>query len=191
MLSDCARPTKRVSAQARQEADDVYVAYRRHLRRLTCRAIVQEHNIDISPDVLWQAGLAVAAQGLPDHGRARATQAVFIAGGAQRLAALHRNGRRQGLLHDQLGRHRRPPLLAQDPPVVYRLFNPVPQKVVDELMEKLPDFKRGYLEDGLEVEEFERVWPGAPFQEHVHQKLEACVRDHPGAQTGPVVQAGY
>ena len=34
--------------------------------------------------------------------------------------------------------------------MVYRLFNPVPQKVLDELMEKLPDFKRGYLEDGLE-----------------------------------------
>ena len=50
-------------------------------------------------------------------------------------------------------------LLEQDAPVVYRLFNPVPQKVLDELMEKLPDFKRGYLEDGLEVEEFDEFGP--------------------------------
>jgi hypothetical protein len=31
--------------------------------------------------------------------------------------------------------------------------------VIDELVEKLPDFKQGYLEDGLEVEEFEEFGP--------------------------------
>ena len=52
-------------------------------------------------------------------------------------------------------------LIEQNPPVVYRLFNPVPQKVIDELMEKLPDFKRGYLEDGLERRRVRALWPGA------------------------------
>jgi transaldolase len=47
---------------------------------------------------------------------------------------------------------------------VYRLFNPVPQKVIDELLEKLPDFKRGYLEDGLDVEEFEDFGPVRLFR---------------------------
>ena len=42
---------------------------------------------------------------------------------------------------------------------MYRLFNPVPDKVIDELMEKLPDFRRGYLEDGLSIEEFEDFGP--------------------------------
>ncbi len=55
-------------------------------------------------------------------------------------------------------------LLESNPPVVYRLFNPVPQKVIDELMEKLPDFKRGYLEDGLAVEDFERFGPVCLFR---------------------------
>ena len=50
-------------------------------------------------------------------------------------------------------------LLMQDPPVVYRIYNPVPKKVIDELMDKLPDFKRGYLEDGLDIEEFETFGP--------------------------------
>jgi transaldolase len=55
-------------------------------------------------------------------------------------------------------------LLEQDPPVVYRLFNPVPQKVIDELIEKLPDFKRGFQEDGLEIEEFEDFGPVRLFR---------------------------
>ena len=55
-------------------------------------------------------------------------------------------------------------LLEQNPPVVYRLFNPVPEKVIDELLEKLPDFKRGYLDDGLEVEEFEEFGPVRLFR---------------------------
>jgi transaldolase len=55
-------------------------------------------------------------------------------------------------------------LIEQDPPVVWRLFNPVPQRVIDELMEKLPDFKRGYLEDGLSVEEYEHFGPVQLFR---------------------------
>ncbi len=55
-------------------------------------------------------------------------------------------------------------LIKQNPPVVYRLFNPVPQKVIDELIEKLPDFKRGYQEDGLEIEEFENFGPVRLFR---------------------------
>jgi len=55
-------------------------------------------------------------------------------------------------------------LLEQNPPVVYRLFNPVPDRVIDELIEKLPDFKRGYLEDGLSVEEFEDFGPVQLFK---------------------------
>ena len=48
--------------------------------------------------------------------------------------------------------------------MVYRLFNPVPQKVLDELIEKLPDFRRGYLDDGLSVEEFESFGPVLLFR---------------------------
>jgi transaldolase len=55
-------------------------------------------------------------------------------------------------------------LIEQNPPVVYRLFNPVPQKVIDELMEKLPDFKKGYFDDGLSVEEFEDFGPVQLFK---------------------------
>jgi transaldolase len=47
---------------------------------------------------------------------------------------------------------------------VYRLFNRVPQKVIDELMDKLPDFKCGHLEDELKIEEFEGFGPVQLFR---------------------------
>lgn len=55
-------------------------------------------------------------------------------------------------------------MIAQDPPVISRFFNPVPETVLDELMEKLPDFKRGYLSNGLTVEEYEEFGPVELFR---------------------------
>ncbi|MGD0613108.1 MAG: transaldolase family protein [Anaerolineales bacterium] len=124
--------------------------------------VVEREKIDISPDVLWQAGLAVARK-LYLLMKERGLPGTFIAGGAR------------GLHHftEMVGGEvcctinwegTADKLLEQNPPVVYRLFNPVPQKVIDELMEKLPDFKRGYLDDGLEIEEFEDFGPVGLFR---------------------------
>ena len=119
--------------------------------------VVRKENIDISPDVLWQAGLAVARK-LYQIMEDRHYPGIFVAGGARGLHHFTEmvGGKVSCTINwegtaDQL--------LQQDPPVVYRLFNPVPQKVIDELIEKLPDFKRGYLEQGLEIEEFENFGP--------------------------------
>ena len=46
-------------------------------------------------------------------------------------------------------------LLAQDPPGVYRMFNPVPEHVIAELAAKLPDFRRGYEDEGLHVADYD------------------------------------
>jgi len=55
-------------------------------------------------------------------------------------------------------------LLRSDIPVVERIQNPVPNYVIEELMEKLPDFRRGYDEDGLSVEEYEEFGPVVKFR---------------------------
>jgi transaldolase len=126
------------------------------------KKVVERDEIDISPDVLWQAGLAVARK-LYIMMKERGLPGTFIAGGAR------------GLHHftEMVGGEvcctinwegTADKLLEQNPPVVYRLFNPVPQKVIDELMEKLPDFKRGYLDDGLEIKEFEDFGPVRLFR---------------------------
>jgi len=119
--------------------------------------VVRKENIDISPDVLWQAGLAVARK-LYQIMEDRHYPGIFVAGGARGLH--HFTEMVGGKVCCTINwEGTADQLLQQDPPVVYRLFNPVPQKVIDELIEKLPDFKRGYLEQGLEIEEFENFGP--------------------------------
>jgi transaldolase len=124
--------------------------------------VVAREHIDISPDVLWQAGLAVARK-VYQIVQDRHYPGIFIAGGARGLHHFTEMvGGKVCCTINWEGTADR--LLEQNPPVVYRLFNPVPQKVIDELMEKLPDFKRGYLEDGLEIEEFEGFGPVQLFR---------------------------
>lgn len=123
---------------------------------------VKANQVDISRDVLWQAGLAVARKVyniLVDRGY----NATFIGGGARGLHHFTEMvGGKVVVTINWEGTADK--LIEQDPPVVYRLFNPVPQKVIDELMEKLPDFRVGYLDDGLSVEEFEHFGPVLLFR---------------------------
>jgi transaldolase len=126
------------------------------------RNLVARDQIDISPDILWQAGLAVARKVYAIM-EERGYPGTFIAGGARGLH--HFTEMVGGKVCCTINwEGTADQLLEQDPPVVYRLFNPVPQKVIDELLEKLPDFRRGYLEDGLEVEEFEHFGPVQLFR---------------------------
>jgi transaldolase len=123
---------------------------------------VKENKVDISSDTLFQAGLVVARKVykvMVDRGY----HATFIGGGARGLHHFTEMvGGKVVVTINWEGTADK--LLEQDPPVVYRLFNPVPAKVIDELMEKLPDFRRGYLADGLTVEEFEGFGPVQLFR---------------------------
>jgi len=126
------------------------------------RNYVQENDVQISPDVLHQAGLAVARK-VYNIMTERAYKCTFIGGGARGLHHFTEMvGGRVVVTINWVGTADK--LVEQNPPVVYRLFNPVPDKVIDELMEKLPDFRRGYLEDGLSVEEFEDFGPVQLFK---------------------------
>ena len=126
------------------------------------KAYVEREKVDIAPDVLWQAGLAVARK-VYQLMTERGYSAIFVGGGAR---GLHHFTEMVGgdacITINWEGTADK--LLEIDPPVVYRLFNPVPQKVIEELMEKLPAFRQGYLEDGLSVEEFEGFGPVQLFR---------------------------
>lgn len=124
--------------------------------------VVRKEDIDISPDVLWQAGLVIARK-LYQIMEERYYPGIFVAGGARGLH--HFTEMVGGKVCCTINwEGTADQLIKQNPPVVYRLFNPVPQKVIDELIEKLPDFKRGYLEDGLEIDEFENFGPVRLFR---------------------------
>jgi transaldolase len=56
-------------------------------------------------------------------------------------------------------------LLEMDPPIVYRIDTSIPDYVVSELMDKVPDFSRAYLEDGFSVEEFADFGPVRFFRD--------------------------
>jgi transaldolase len=120
---------------------------------------VHENDVQISPDVLHQAGFRKVYNIMTE----RAYKCVFVGGGARGLHHFTEMvGGRVCITINWVGTADK--LLEQNSPVVYRIFNPVPLKVIDELMEKLPDFKKGYLEDGLSVEEFEDFGPVQLFK---------------------------
>ena len=126
------------------------------------RAYVKENDIQISTDVLHQAGLAVARK-VYRIMTERAYKCIFIGGGARGLHHFTEMvGGKVCITINWIGTADK--LIEKNPPVMYRLFNPVPDKVIDELMEKLPDFRKGYLEDGLSVEEFEDFGPVQLFK---------------------------
>jgi len=123
---------------------------------------VAKENIDVNPDYLWQAGMAVARKVykmVKDAGY----DVGFIGGGARGLhhftemvgadavITINWNGTADKLIE-------------QDPPVVQRFFMPTDEKLTDHLMERLPDFRRAYLLNGLTEEEFEDYGPVVLFR---------------------------
>ena len=151
------RASKRTGMRPKLYLAHIAGIYDDHLQN-----VVKRDHIDISPDVLWQAGLAVARKfyGLMQE---RGYPGTFLGGGARGLHHFTEMvGGKACCTINWEGTADE--LLKQNPPVVYRLFNPVPQKVIDELTEKLTDFRRGYQENGLDIEEFEDFGPVCLFR---------------------------
>ncbi len=123
---------------------------------------VAADGVEISPDILWQAGLAVARK-IYALMQERKYPGTFIAGGAR---GLHHFTEMVGgnvvVTINWVGTSDQ--LLEQDPPVVERMFNPVPDYVIEELLEKLPDFRRAYLPGSLSVDEYEGFGPVVHFR---------------------------
>lgn len=123
--------------------------------------VVKQEKIKISSDVLWQAGLSIARK-LYGIFKDRGYHVTFVGGGARGLQHFTEMvGGDVCITINWKGFAEK--LLEQDPPVVARLFNPVPQYVIDELIEKLPDYRKGYLNDGLKVAEYEEFGPVVKF----------------------------
>lgn len=123
---------------------------------------VERDSIDISRDILWQAGCAVARKQYHVL-RDRGYHGIMLGGGARGLhhftefvgGAMHVTINWQGSADK---------LLESDPPVVYRIDTPVPEYVIRECMEKIPDFRKAYMEDGLKVDEFMDYGPVELFR---------------------------
>ncbi len=125
-------------------------------------ACVKRDHIDIEPDLLIQAGLA-ASRKLYGIVKERGYRMSFIGGGARGLHHFTELvGGDVNLTINWKGTA--DVLLEQNPAVVYRMFNPVPESVLEELMAKLPDFRRGYEDDGIQVTEYDDFGPVELFR---------------------------
>jgi transaldolase len=123
---------------------------------------VQEHGVDISPDSLWQAGMAVAKKTYKLT-RERCKQVGFIGGGARGLHHFTEMvGADASITINWKGTADK--LLEENPVVVQRFFMPTPDGVIDELTEKLPDFKRGYYVNNISPAEYEDFGPVVLFR---------------------------
>lgn len=124
--------------------------------------VAERENLEIATDILWQAGLSIARKLYQIYiekgysvtfigGGARGTQHFTEMVGGDVCVTINWSGTADKLLEI-------------DPPVVERLFNPVPQYVINELLEKLPDYRRGYEEGGISVDEYEDFGPVMKFR---------------------------
>ena len=123
---------------------------------------VRENKVPIAGDIVRQAGLA-ATRKMYQIIRERRYSAVIIGGGARHVR--HFTEMVGGDVVVTINwKGMADILVQQNPDVVHRMDCPVPQTVIDELLEKLPDFRRGYLRDQLAEEQYEDFGPVVLFR---------------------------
>jgi transaldolase len=123
---------------------------------------VREAGTDIPADFLWQAGCIVARrqyQLLKERGY----PGIMLGGGARDLHHFTEVvGSDMQVTINWKGTADR--LIQQDPPVVWRMFTPAPPHVIQELLDKVPDFRKAYEETGMSVAEFKDFGPVQHFR---------------------------
>ena len=114
---------------------------------------IKENNIDISSDLMWQAGMAVAKK-CYWMVKERKSNLRFIGGGARGLHHFTEMVGADAIVTINW-KGTADKLIDQNPPVVQRFFMPVPHSVEDELINKVGDFRRAYMLGSLKPEEYE------------------------------------
>jgi transaldolase len=122
---------------------------------------VQSEGIDISSGALAQAGCIIARKEYSIM-KERGYPGIFLGGGARGLE--HFTEMVGGDLAVTLNWSTMQELIETDGPVEFRIDVQAPKNVIDELCEKLPNFRRAYEEGALSVEEYEDFGPVALFR---------------------------
>lgn len=139
---------------------------------------VTANAVDIAPDVLWYAGIAVAKK-VYEVMRERRYPLEFLGGGARGTHHFTEMvGAAGSVTINWAGMGEE--LEEADPLVIQRFQMPTPPTVIDELARKLPDFAKGYFEKSLTPGEYEGFGPVAlfrsMFEEGWRQGLAAIAR---------------
>ncbi len=122
---------------------------------------VRDKNVDIPADIVHQAGLATTRK-MSQIIQARRYKAIIIGGGARHVRHFTEMvGGDQVVTINWKGTA--DVLIEQNQDVVHRFQCPVPPSVIDELIEKLPDFRRGWEPNGLSLDEYAEFGPVVLF----------------------------
>jgi len=117
---------------------------------------VKREGIRISPEVLFQAGCYVARKQYRLM-QERGYPGVMLGGGAR--GPHHFTEFVGGSIHITINWSTARDLLEANAPVIPRMDTPLVKEVVDELCQKLPDFRKAFLDDGLTNQEFKDFEP--------------------------------
>ena len=123
---------------------------------------VQENKIEISPDILWQAGIHIAHK-VHALVQERGYPCGFIGGGARGLHHFTEMvGATASITINWTGTADK--LIELDMPVISRFWQPTPYSVEDELLEKLPDHSKAYYLNSIKPYEYEEFGPVVLFR---------------------------
>lgn len=115
------------------------------------QAVVNSQNVNITPEVLAQAGCIVGRREYHLL-KERGYHVTLLGGGARSLR--HFTEFVGGDMHITINWRTALELIEVDGTVESRIDVKPEQSVVDELSDKLPDFRKAFLENGLSVDEF-------------------------------------
>lgn len=145
---------KRVAEQCGKHPP-FYVTHMTGIFEKYLAGFVKDNNIDIDADVLAQAGCAIARKQY--HLLKDRNYECTMLGGAR--ANQHFTEMVGADMHIAINWSTAESLIAIDPPVESRIDAKVSQAVIDELSEKLPDFRKAFYENEHAPEEFENFGP--------------------------------
>jgi transaldolase len=123
--------------------------------------VARREGIQIAPEVLAQAGCAVARKEyrlLKERGYAT----TLLGGGARGVH--HFTEMVGGDVHVTINWSTAQEIIDADTPLVPRIDAETPAAVIDELCDKFPDFRKAYFEDGLALDEYADYGPVQLFR---------------------------
>lgn len=125
------------------------------------QAYVKREAVAITPEVLRQAGAAIAHAEYRLHKEKR-YPGTLLGGGARGIQ--HFSDMVGGDMHVTINWSTARELLDADLPASPRIHDQPPPEVIEELSAKLPDFRRAYAVDGLSPREFRDFGPLLHFR---------------------------
>lgn len=135
------------------------------------KQVVAGRGIPAGSDLLFQAGLSIARRQYAIM-KERSYPGILLGGGARGLH--HFTEMVGGDVHVTINwKGGAEALLAENPPVVWRMQTPVPDYLVRELSRLIPEYRMAYNEGALAVEEFADFGPVVLFRDSFVQGWDA------------------